>query len=513
MSVRILATLLLSLFPLVRALSASDIPADAPISSLLESADNHLSKRETNDALVYYDVAISRDGENYLTYFKRGATYLSLGKSAQAIADFDKVLSIKPGFESALVQRAKIKARNGDWDGSKKDFLAQGKSASDLAQLEEARKASILAAEAEMDGKWTDCVIHASNAILVASQFVSMRKTRARCRLELGDTEHGINDLRHIIQVQPGMTDPHLQASATLFYGLSDTENGIDQLRKCLYYDPESKTCKDLYRREKTLEKQIAQVKSNLERKMLATALKTLLPYNGELGLVQEIKNDIEELNKAKTMVGKTPNKLLAMALGMTCKAYYLQKDFQRASPWCKEVMIYDEYSLYGLLSQAQQQMKYENFEAAINTLRTASKFHPDSVEVDDMLQDAENEFRRSKTKDYYKILGVPRDADELQLKSSYRRLTKLYHPDKAHKQGIPKEEAEKKMAAVNEAYEVLSNPELRQRFDRGDDPNSHEQHNHPFESHDWFPAGFKFASSGGGNVRYESQEYQFHFV
>lgn len=106
-------------------------------------------------------------------------------------------------------------------------------------------------------------------------------------------------------------------------------------------------------------------------------------------------------------------------------------------------------------------------------------------------------------------MLGVARDADERQIKSAYRKLSKQFHPDKAAKQGIGKEEAEKKMASINEAYEVLSDPELRRRFDMGDDPNSHEQQANPFHGspfgggHPFGGGGqqfhFKFPGSGGG--------------
>ena len=69
------------------------------------------------------------------------------------------------------------------------------------------------------------------------------------------------------------------------------------------------------------------------------------------------------------------------------------------------------------------------------------------------------------------RVLGVPRDADERDIKKAYRKLSKVFHPDKASAQGITPEEAQKKMAAINEAYEILSDPELKQRFDNGDDP------------------------------------------
>lgn len=122
-------------------------------------------------------------------------------------------------------------------------------------------------------------------------------------------------------------------------------------------------------------------------------------------------------------------------------------------------------------------------------------------------MQKAQVALKRSKTKDYYKVLGVSHDADERQIKSAYRKLSKVHHPDKAVKQGLTKEEAEKKMASINEAYEVLSDPELRARFDRGDDPNSNEQpqfqHGNPFgHGHP-----FMFQQGGGGG-----QQFQFKF-
>lgn len=174
----------------------------------------------------------------------------------------------------------------------------------------------------------------------------------------------------------------------------------------------------------------------------------------------------------------------------------------KKSIPWCDEALTLDEHSLYGLISQAQRHTEAENFEAAINSLRTAKEHHPSSQTIDQLLRAAEMELKRSKTKDYYKVLGVPRDADELQIKSAYRKMVKIHHPDKAHKQGITKEAAEKKMASVNEAYEVLSDPELKQRFDQGDDPNDHaQQRQHPFQQQG-NPFGgqqFNFKFGGGG--------------
>jgi len=63
--------------------------------------------------------------------------------------------------------------------------------------------------------------------------------------------------------------------------------------------------------------------------------------------------------------------------------------------------------------------------------------------------------------KDYYKILGVDRKADDKTIKSAYRRLARKHHPDVAK----GKDSADR-FKEINEAYEVLSDPEKRRRYD-----------------------------------------------
>lgn len=63
--------------------------------------------------------------------------------------------------------------------------------------------------------------------------------------------------------------------------------------------------------------------------------------------------------------------------------------------------------------------------------------------------------------KDYYEVLGISKTANEQEIKKAFRKLAMKYHPDKNKEQG-----AEDKFKEINEAYEVLSNPEHREKYD-----------------------------------------------
>ena len=68
------------------------------------------------------------------------------------------------------------------------------------------------------------------------------------------------------------------------------------------------------------------------------------------------------------------------------------------------------------------------------------------------------------KQPDYYKTLGVGKNASEAEIKKAYRKLARQYHPDR----NAGDKKAEERFKEISQAYDVLSDPDKRKAYDRG---------------------------------------------
>lgn len=71
------------------------------------------------------------------------------------------------------------------------------------------------------------------------------------------------------------------------------------------------------------------------------------------------------------------------------------------------------------------------NWEEAVKELKAIAESNPEEPNIQREVRNAELELKKSKRKDYYKILNVEKDADDAQIKKAYRKLAIIHHPDK----------------------------------------------------------------------------------
>ena len=112
----------------------------------------------------------------------------------------------------------------------------------------------------------------------------------------------------------------------------------------------------------------------------------------------------------------------------------------------------------------------YDKKELESKKDKTFEKYHSDWGEDYEELGQRQNtaedkEFRDAASNDelpnYYDIIGVSKDASSEEIRNKFRELAKKTHPDKT------KENSEEKMAELNKAYEILSDRERREKYDK----------------------------------------------
>jgi DnaJ family protein C protein 3 len=135
----------------------------------------------------------------------------------------------------------------------------------------------------------------------------------------------------------------------------------------------------------------------------------------------------------------------------------------------------------------------------------------PQNHKINEEIKKIDRLIRQASRKDYYKILGVAKTTSKRDIKKAYRKKAMEYHPDRYTGS---KEQAQKKMADINQAWEVLGDDAKRKQFDDGVDPfdpmGGQEGHpgGHPF----FFTQGSSnpfhnfFQQGGGGNFHFSFQ-------
>lgn len=245
----------------------------------------------------------------------------------------------------------------------------------------------------------------------------------------------------------------NLQLSNLLFYSLNDVQSALNTIKKCLHQDPENKACKKEFRTLKAASKSLIQLHNQIEQEQWTSALCTLTND----GLLSQIKTSVSQLRSDGTLKSNSPSRLLAQLQEWACQSYSGLKKYSMGFEHCNAALELNPDSIPALLGKAQYLLSTESYNQAIQLLNKANELTGGQDHtVRQQLDRAQKLLRQSKKRDYYKILGIPRDADAKQIRKAYRDLSKKYHPDK-YRGDLDQDAVSRKMAEINSAYEVLS--------------------------------------------------------
>ncbi|KAI0059331.1 TPR-like protein [Artomyces pyxidatus] len=501
---------------------------------MINQANALLSSGMFGDAVKAYSEVIEQSPADYALYYKRATAYFSLSRHANALADFEQVLHLTSDtFNQAYLMKARIYAKEGRWSDAR-DALKkyQVKAKNDQVAMEllldvsDGEAAAKKVQQAQRAKLWTACEESATQALRIASHSVALRQQRANCALAAGDYEEAVGDFTRLTQITAASTPAYMNIFRIAYFYMPATAGAtaMKNLKQCLHYDPDSKPCLTAHRLVKKLDKAFGKLDklmgSESWRDIIALVLGSTPTDGSGNGLLADFERVLDE-NTTPALLDLPPNINVPAArrasprraelLRALCRSYVQLTQARMGERWCDELlrMVGAEKDIDGLLGKGEALLVREEWEEAVRVFERAWEASGGgNREIHARLSKAQRLLKLSRQKDYYKVLGVSRDADEKTIKKAYRKATMTAHPDKGG--------SEAKMAVVNEAYEVLSDPELRQRFDNGDDPNDPmggQQGGQPFPgggnpfAHFFQQSGggFQFQQGGGGG-------FQFHF-
>jgi DnaJ family protein C protein 3 len=444
---------------------------------LLTVADAFLRAGKIDLAIEQLGKAIALAPTQTEAYYKRASAFLSKGNKYSALYDLNKALKQRPDWLEARVRRCKVSTELGDTQRAQEDlnFLAQ-KGHADVPGLSHAVSSLLhLQRDAEAAEQTKDCNViiqRWSDLLTVAPDSVEARLGRSECYLRHGDYPAALEDTQRILKVDKESIPALSLRGRALFY-LGEVEAGLKHFQQALKYDPDDKECKDAYKRLRVIDRGVRE----------GTDAFNTGQYDTTIDL-------------ATTAINADPHAVLYVKklYLLLCKAQAKKQLWDQAVQSCENALQRDNSLGEAHFWLGEVYLATSRWEQAVQSMKQAMMTNQQDANFHDGVRRAEKALKVSKRVDYYKVLGVEKTASEREIKKAFRDYAMRYHPDRVKKsEGLTQEEAERRFSIINEAYEVLSDPEKRGRYDNGDDVELPQHH----------PGFNPFAQQGG---------FQFHF-
>jgi DnaJ family protein C protein 7 len=289
---------------------------------------------------------------------------------------------------------------------------------------------------------------HCDNAIKIAPASIHYKLLKAECLALLGRHDEANDIAIGIMQTNTTNADAIYVRGLTLYY-MDNLEKSLQHFGQALALDPDHKKARQMRLRAKNIK----------EKKESGNELFKTGKYKEAFTVYTEAL-EIDQSNKEINSKLFYNRALVNSKLG----------NIRDTIADCTQALQLNEKYLKAILMRAKSHYQLENFDEAVKDYEAAMKIEK-TVEIKNLLKDAKLQLKKSKRKDYYKILGVTKQATEDEIKKAYKKRALSHHPDRhSGASEEEKKEQEKKFKEVGEAYTILADPVKKQRYDSGQD-------------------------------------------
>ena len=395
--------------------------------------------------LTFYILTAVEAQPSSATYLNnRAAAYISNGQYVNALDDCTRADELDPQNPKVLLRLARIYTSLGRPEEALTTYsrIQPPASAKDIAPAKAMLSHIDVAEDALKNGTTGSMALHALDQAekLLGVGAPKPRKwqlMRGEAYLKMGNV-NALGDAQNIAMslLRNNNQDPEaLVLRGRALYAQGENEKAIQHFRQALNCDPDYRDAVKYLRLVQKLDRMKADGNTEYKAGHWQAAIEK---YSEAL--------EVDPLNK-----GINSKLLQNRAL---CRNQL--KDYKGAIADCEKAISLDPSYTKAKKTKATALGQSGDWESAVRELKELQEQDPQDATIAKEVRKAELELKKSKRKDYYKILGVEKDADENAIKKAYRKAAIIHHPDKNPED----EHAAERFKDIGEAYETLSDPE-----------------------------------------------------
>lgn len=380
-------------------------------------------------------------------------SYIRIQKWSDALADANTAVKIDPMYAKGWHQLLRCHLAFGDIQPAhlaEKTLHQLEPSANykEFTDLDDLIRANDNVNKSILKEDYRSIIFYSKAALKVATENVSYQVFKAEALAHMHRYEESNDAIVPLLRLHPTNPDVHYARGVLLYY-----QELFD--RAIMHFQ--------------------SALRFNQDHEKARTALKItkFLVQTKEAGnQAYRVKNYVEALEKYLHCLKVDPNhnsfnSKLNFNLALVSSA---QGNNKTALDYCLAAIKLDPNYVKAQLKLAQLYLDMEMYEEAVRELEAVYQKNR-TREIRSLLEEAKTRLKRSKRKDWYKILGVDKNASEDQIKRAFKKAAVIHHPDK-HQNDPPEEqkEHEMRMKDLNSAQAILLDQEKRRRFDLGID-------------------------------------------